>query len=404
MTKLGVLVNLDAPATRTSQKTNASSRILLRETSEAPSTDSLDRPIDFHRRLPGYEEAPLVEAPQLAKRLGVAQVFVKKETARFGLPSFKILGASWATYAALRERLGPLPEGPVSYQSLRAWAAPARPLTLIAATDGNHGRAVARVAKWLGLEARIFVPNFVSAARCQAITAEGAELVVVDGVYDASVDAAVEAAKAPNTLLISDTARSASDAIPQTVTAGYTTAYAEVEEQLARSGDDRIDVVSVQAGVGGLASATTSWARVTRRSRSPRVVVSEPENAACVMAALEAGKPVAVPADKVTEMAVLQCGTVSQTAFPTLDAGVSCSIAIGDAWALDATAELRSAGVHTGPSGAAGTAGLLAALTGPRASEVRRHLNLTADSRLLVVATEAAAAAQHAQDIDVLAA
>jgi diaminopropionate ammonia-lyase len=373
-------------------KEDAGLRILLRATTEAPAFDTSDRPIDFHRRLPGYEESRLVEAPEIAKRLGVAQVFVKTETSRFGLPSFKILGASWATYAALRDRLGPLPEGDLTHEILRAWAAPARPLTLIAATDGNHGRAVARVAKWLGLEARIFVPNFVSPARCQAITAEGAELVIVDGVYDASVDAAVEAAKAPNTLLISDTARSTDDAIPQMVTAGYTTAYAEVEEQLARSGNDRIDVVSVQAGVGGLASATTQWARVTRKDRAPRVVVSEPENAACVFAGLEAGKPVAVAADRVTEMAVLQCGTMSLTAFPTLNAGVSCSLAIEDSWALTATALLRDAGVHTGPSGAAGTGGLLAALSGARAVEVRNHLGLTAESRILLVATEAASA------------
>ena len=73
---------------------------------------------------------------------------------------------------------------------------PARPLTLMAATDGNHGRAVARVARWFGLDARIFVPSFVSPGRRQAIEAEGAELVVVDGVYDAAVDAALEAARA----------------------------------------------------------------------------------------------------------------------------------------------------------------------------------------------------------------
>ena len=119
-----------------------------------------------------------------------------------------------------------------------------RPLTLVAATDGNHGRAVARVAKWFGLGARIYLPSFVSPARCKAIELEGAELVMVDGVYDASVDAAVEAGGEPGALLISDTARSASDVVPRLVTAGYSTAFAEIEEQLSKSGDDRIDVVS----------------------------------------------------------------------------------------------------------------------------------------------------------------
>src|SRR5215470_12930063 len=126
-------------------------RVLLRLPTEPPAPASSDRPIDFHRRLPGYAETPLVEAPRLAERFGVAKVFVKNETSRFGLPSFKVLGASWATYAALQERLGPIPEGPVTHESLQSWAVPARPLTLLAATDGNHGHAVARVARWLGL-------------------------------------------------------------------------------------------------------------------------------------------------------------------------------------------------------------------------------------------------------------
>src|SRR6476660_8157184 len=111
-------------------------RALLRLTADPPAAASADRPIDFHRRLPGYRESPLVNAPRLAEILGVAKVLVKDETSRFGLPSFKVLGASWATYAALRERLGPLQDGPLSHESLKSWAAPARPLTLLAATDG----------------------------------------------------------------------------------------------------------------------------------------------------------------------------------------------------------------------------------------------------------------------------
>src|SRR5262249_17306894 len=202
----------------------SSMRALLRLTTEPPDSGGSDRPLDFHRRLPGYQETPLVEAPRLAERLGVARVFVKDETSRFGLPSFKILGASWATYAALRERLGPMPDGSLSHEGLQSWATPARPLTLLAATDGNHGRAVARVAKWLGLKARIFVPNFVAPGRLRAIEDEGAELVVIDGVYDASVDAALEASRGADTPLISDTALSVSDAVPRMGTAGCPTA------------------------------------------------------------------------------------------------------------------------------------------------------------------------------------
>jgi diaminopropionate ammonia-lyase len=371
-------------------------RVLLRFPTDPPESESSDRPIDFHRRLPDYRETALVDAPRLAEKLGVAKVFVKDETSRFGLPSFKVLGASWATYCALRERLAPISDGPLTTERLQAWASPLRPLTLVAASDGNHGRAVARVARWFGLGSRIYIPSFVASGRRRTIEAEGAELVVVDGVYDASVDAAIEGARGVDTLLITDTARAADEIVPQQVTAGYTTALAEVEQQLSRSGDDRIDAVAVQAGVGGLASATTSWARLTRRGRSPRVVVVEPEPAACVMSALAAGEPIAVSASKISAMAVLQCGTVSVTAFATLNAGVSCCLAIEDSWATSAVSELSASGVQTGPSGAASVAGLLAAFGGGFAAPFRQHLGLSPDSRLLAIATESPAAAEGA--------
>ena len=365
--------------------------VLLRETTELPDVGSLDQSIDFHRRLPGYHESPLLEAPRLAKILGVAKVYIKDETSRFGLPSFKILGASWATYTALSEQLGPIVDDSISLKSLQTWVSPARPLTLIAATDGNHGRAVARVAQWLGLSARIFVPDFVSPSRCRAIEAEGAELVVIDGVYDASVDAALEAAQNTNTLLISDTARSVSDSVPRLVTAGYTTIFTEVNQQLSRFEEAHIDAVSIQAGVGGLASACTSWAKIGRGDKKPsHVIVVEPKTANCVMTALAAGEPLGVSANQVSKMSVLQCGTVSCTAFANLQAGVSCCLAIEDSWAVTAASELRACGVRTGLSGAAGVAGLLAVFRSPFVGSVQEHLGLFSDARLLVVATEMA--------------
>ncbi|HEX6207009.1 MAG TPA: pyridoxal-phosphate dependent enzyme, partial [Actinomycetota bacterium] len=114
-------------------------------------------PRPFHRKLPGYEPSPLREAPSIAERLGVGEVWVKDESSRLGLPAFKILGASWAAYRALVRRLGEEPEWE-TIEELAERFEPLKPLTLATATDGNHGRAVARMARWLGLEARILVP------------------------------------------------------------------------------------------------------------------------------------------------------------------------------------------------------------------------------------------------------
>ena len=160
-------------------------------------------PMGFHRRLPEYAATPLVDAPELAGSLGVGKVWVKDESWRLGLPAFKILGASWAVYWALEQRSGGIREwGDVD--ELRGRLAPLLPLTLAAATDGNHGRAVARMARLLGLGARIFVPADMAQARIEAIRSEGAEVVVVRGTYDEAVARSAEEADG-RCLVISDT-------------------------------------------------------------------------------------------------------------------------------------------------------------------------------------------------------
>ena len=64
---------------------------------------------DFHRALPGYGPTPLVDVPTLAARALVGRVLVKDESSRFGLPAFKILGASWAVYRAVLDEVGGAP-------------------------------------------------------------------------------------------------------------------------------------------------------------------------------------------------------------------------------------------------------------------------------------------------------
>src|ERR1700742_4302558 len=101
-------------------------------------------PRAFHRTLPGYAPAPLIPAPELAREWGVPAVYLKDESARFGLPAFKALGASWAVHQALKT---------------------SRPHTLVCATDGNHGRAVAWMARHHDLRAHGLVPRGTAPAR-----------------------------------------------------------------------------------------------------------------------------------------------------------------------------------------------------------------------------------------------
>ncbi|HEX3198543.1 MAG TPA: pyridoxal-phosphate dependent enzyme, partial [Propionibacteriaceae bacterium] len=104
--------------------------------------------------MPNFRPTPLTELPELAAELGVAAVLVKDESNRLGLPAFKILGASWAVNRALSRRSGF--DAPAS--SLTELRERSAPVTLVTATDGNHGHALARIAALLGVAARIYVP------------------------------------------------------------------------------------------------------------------------------------------------------------------------------------------------------------------------------------------------------
>lgn len=161
----------------------------------------------LHRSMPGYAPTPLRELPALAGELGVGRVFVKDESDRLGLPAFKILGASWAVCRAVVQWLGVSPECVTVAGLQEQLAAAGSPdLGIVTATDGNHGRAAAHMAGFLGLRARVYVPAGVSEHALAAIRAEGAEVIPGGPTYDDAVaTAAASAAADPRNLLVQDT-------------------------------------------------------------------------------------------------------------------------------------------------------------------------------------------------------
>ena len=342
-------------------------------------------PLDFHRRLPEYAVTPLVDAPTLAASLGVGKVWVKDESWRLGLPAFKILGASWAVYKALEAHSGGIGEWG-NVEELRGRLAPLLPLTLVAATDGNHGRAVARMAKLLGLKARIFVPADMVPARIEAIRSEGAELVVVRGTYDEAVARSAEEEADGRCLVISDTSWPGYEDVPRWVIEGYSTILWEVEDELGRRGEGGPTLVAVQIGVGAFAAAVTRHFRSPGVSPRPKILGVEPARAACALASAEAGSIVHLPGPHDSIMAGLNCGSPSVVAWPVVSKGVDVFVEIEDRWAREAMRMLAGAGIVSGETGAAGLAGLLAlAREGYRA-----ELGLTEEARVLVFNCEGA--------------
>lgn len=165
----------------------------------APLTDSPELAYQFHNQLPQFKATKLIPLEGLAKELGVRAIHLKDETCRLGLPSFKILGASWGTFRAIAQKLNlPLDS---SLDSVKQ-ALSSTSITLYAATDGNHGRAVARMASILGIQAQIHVPGCMHNATIELIKSEGARVVVSNSFYDKAVADAREAAAQDDTAIV----------------------------------------------------------------------------------------------------------------------------------------------------------------------------------------------------------
>lgn len=308
----------------------------------------------FHIGLTGYGPTPVHTLPAAAAELRVGEVLVKDETRRLGLPAFKVLGASWAVERALREHPGVH--------------------TLVAASAGNHGRAVASVAASRGLTARIFLPARSAAARREAIAGEGAEVVVVDGTYEDAVAQAAAAGAGPGVVEIADVGATGS---ARDVIDGYATLFEETRQH------GPFDVLVVPVGVGSLAAAAARFGA----SAGARVVGAEPDVAACLTASLAAGAPVAVPTPGTT-MAGLDCAEVSEAAWPVLRAGIHGTVTVSDAEVGEAMRALAAAGHAVGESGAAPLAALRALVTDPACAQLRDAIALGPASRVLLVATE----------------
>jgi len=315
-------------------------------------------PRAFHASLPGYRQTPLTELPRLAQALGLERIWVKDESERFGLPAFKVLGASWAAFLMLCERFDLEPaQQRWPFVELAA-AARAHGTQLVAATDGNHGRALAYAARLFGCTCTILVPAGTADARIEAIAGEGAVVEVCDGSYDDAIAAAAALAD-ERRVVVSDTSWEGYHRIPQWVSDGYSTIFRELDAQLGDLGE-RPDVVFVQTGVGALAAAVIRHFAASGGPENPHVVVVEPLTAACALAAAEVGGPALVPGPHPSVMAGLNCGAVSPLAAPLLDAAVSAYCAISDELAEEAVRILAAEGVEAGETGAAGLAGLLA--------------------------------------------
>ena len=334
---------------------------------------------------------PLVPLPGLAARLSLGGVHVKDESARFGLSAFKIAGARYAIH-----RIG----------------ADALRNGIVCATAGNHGRAVARAAREIGVPCTVFLPaphdlasdleRRTRDARVEDMRRDGARTVDVAGTYEEAVAQAAESARHAGATVVSDTSWPGYEAIPRLIMAGYTRLFHEARLQWPQVPD----VVLVQGGVGGLVCAAANWFAWQFGARRPYLIACEPESAACLLESARSGRAINVDsvrapepqapeprAPEITMMAGLRCAEPSAAAWPSIQSGIDAFVAIPDSIVIDALDRLRrgEAGdppIAAGPSGACGVGALLALLSSPQLAEVRAACSLRRSRQVLAVVTE----------------
>jgi diaminopropionate ammonia-lyase len=357
-----------------------------------------------------YRPTTLLELSDLARQLNVGRVFAKLENER-PLGNFKAPGGMTAGLKALAghpaaaapatqrpQALAGQPAAAILDQrsqpfagkraaapaSHPAVAAPAPLPTLICASEGNHGLSVAAAAARAGTKATVFLPSNANPIRADRIKAIGGEIHWIDGTYDDAVEAAAAAAARGEGLLIPDTSPEPNDPVVKDVMTGYGLITQELRDQLPV----RPTHLFVQAGVGGLAAAMVDGLH-DFMSAPHRILIVEPESAACVSQALIAGHPVLIPGPLQTSAEMLACGLASAPAIEILKQHNVRSLLVSEDHLQAAPVTLQTAGgPPTTPSGAAGLAGLLYACTD---AAHRANHHLTPTSTVLLIITEAAA-------------
>ncbi|KAJ8610180.1 hypothetical protein CTAYLR_008745 [Chrysophaeum taylorii] len=308
------------------------------------------------RRWEGYAETPVHSLASVASAVGVAEVWAKDESGRFGTGSFKPLGS-----ALVVEELA---------------AKHGADITVSAASDGNHGLGLAWGARRAGCRAVVYLGAAVSATMSAKIEAFGATVVRVDGGYEASIEACRRDADERGWYVVQDVAREGYVDIPRRIHSGYSVVATEIIE----AGLEPTHVL-LNSGVGGFAAGV--FACLSRHAR-PRFATVEPTEADCLLRRANGDGPTTKGP---TVQVGLDCHDPCPLAWRALEGLVDDFLAVPDEAVAPVVRFLAADyDLHVGESAVAGLAALVAAAKNP---DLKAALELDRESRVLVVLCEA---------------
>lgn len=348
------------------------------------STDA-DKVLDLLQHCPVAKQTPLIKRQAIAEALGVDTVYLKDERQRMGLGSFKASGAAYVIASAASEVINANPALNLDSVSAAQLQTCLQGRTYICASAGNHGLSVAAGAKVFGAQAVIYLSETVPESFADRLRGYGARVVRAGKQYEASMEAAATQAEAKGWTLLSDSSWSGYTELPTQVMEGYLVVAAEICQQIPPAPEQIPTHVFLQAGVGGIAAATTAYLR-QQWGDEPVIIIAEPDAAPAVLESVKAGKSVTTSGPS-SNMGRLDCKEPSQIALQCLAKDANWFVTLSDEHVLDTVNWLETQGISTTSSAAAG---LAVAHQSRQDSTIRSQLGLNANSRLLALITEQA--------------
>ncbi|WP_410985049.1 diaminopropionate ammonia-lyase [Bacillus cereus] len=316
--------------------------------------------VKFHSSIEGYQPTPLLEMPVLSKDLGIKKIYVKDESSRFGIKSFKGLGASYSIFQIVKTLWEKEYHSP--FHVLDIWndekIKKLGQLTFAAATDGNHGKAVAWFSKLINQNAVIYMPSSSSQSRINAIKEEGGKVVLIDGSFDECVKRCNIDSTVNGWQIVSDTSYPGNMENPKNVLLGYTTIYKEIDQCI----NEEFDYIFIPTGVGGVAAAGALYFNYYKNSRKTKLVTVEPESSDCLYESLKNNKPSYCTGIQDSIMVGLNCGFPSLSSWEILRNSVYLSLVIPDKYAIQGMRKYHDVGIVSGETGSGSLAGVLSIL------------------------------------------
>ena len=312
-----------------------------------------------------YAPTPLLLLDKLSTELKLKRIFYKDESKRFHLKSFKALGGSYAVEKIAKGN---------------------KEIVISTATAGNHGRSVAWGSKKLGLKCKIFISEYVSETRADAMRDFGADVIRVKGNYEDSLNECIKQSNQNNWQIVQDVAWKNYMLVPKLTMAGYSVMMKEISEQI---NNQKVSHIILQAGVGGMAAAMVAGlARYL--NHVPQIIIVEPDSAACVLASINTGKIEKISIEKESIMGGMSCGEVSLVPWQILKKSVNYCVTVSDYYISKTIKYLANCELSYEKiiGGECSTPGIISLIGLCNDAKIRKKINLNENSNVLLFGCE----------------